>query len=72
MKYRDDMTEAETAELLAEVDALDECYADAERLDAEQRAIDDFLSGQDEADEQRAADWEASYEYFNRYIAGDR
>lgn len=72
MQYRDDMSDEEEKQLLAEIDALDTAYAEAAAIDAAQEAKDDALLGKEEADERRNAAWEASLEYFNRYIAGDR
>jgi hypothetical protein len=80
MKYRDDMTPAETDQLLAEVRAEDEAYA-REPAEGDCCMADHAAAvppwtcpcpchrvTEEEAD----AIVESSGEYFDRYIAGDR
>jgi hypothetical protein len=65
MKYRDNMTPEETAQLLADTAALDAAYADAD--------FEAANSANESADaEEIEAAHEQSLDYFNHYIAGDR
>jgi hypothetical protein len=62
-KYRENMTPEETKRLLDECAKLDEAYSAPTPQNAE--------LGADEAEAAEAA-YEQSYDYFNRYVAGDR
>jgi hypothetical protein len=66
MKYRDNMTPEEAAQLLAECEAQDAAYKQAAEVDAANAAK--YPENAEEAD----ATEEQSLQYFNRYIAGDR
>lgn len=66
MIYRDNMTAAEKAQLLAECDALDAMYADAHAKYLASLAGSDAPS-----DEEIDAEYEQSMDHLNK-IAGDR
>lgn len=66
MIYRDNMTAAETAQLLAECDALDAMYADAHA-----QYLASLAGSPDPSEEEIEAEYEQSMDHLNK-IAGDR